>query len=608
MEAQALALEPRPAPAPAIALSPADQLVPLRGAPARIAENMTLSLSVPTATSQRTLPVKVIDENRRLLNHWRELHGKSKISYTHLISWAVVKAIGQVPGINDAYAEVDGAPHRVVRPEINIGLAVDVAGRDGHRALVVPSVKNAGAMGFYQFLTAFDDIVARSRRGKLTPEDFQLTTVSLTNPGTVGTLASVPRLMPGQGAIIATGSIDYPPEFLGVSDELRAQLGICKVMTMSCTYDHRIVQGAESGQFLGRLQALLEGEDGFYDEIFAQTGMPYQPFRWQVDRRSGGALRDDRRMEEIAKQAAVLQLINAYRVRGHLIADLNPLGVEPGYHPELDPATYGLTIWDFDREFIAGNLATGGASAVSTLRQIIETLRQTYCGRLGSEYMHIQHPEEKRWLQQRMEPLANAWPLEGTAKRRILLKLLQAESFENFLHTRFVGQKRFSLEGGEAAMVILDQCLDRAAEAGVQEVVVGMAHRGRLTVLSNLIGKPMSQVFGEFEGNVDPDNHAGLRRREVPPGRQRHPAHLRRARDQGVAFPPTRAISKRPTRWWRHRPRQADLDGRHPARARDERARARRRRLCRPGRGGRDAEPVAAQGLFDRGNHPPGHQ
>ena len=200
--AQRLAVVPV---APPVALSAADQLVPLRGAPGRIAENMTLSLSVPTATSQRTIPVKVIDENRRLLNHWRELHGKSKISYTHLIAWAVVKSIQHVTAINDAYSEVEGQPHRVVRPEINLGVAVDVAGKDGHRSLMVPSVKNAGAMGFYyQFLTAFDDIVARSRRGKLTPEDFQSTTVSLTNPGTVGTLASVPRLMPGQGAIIAT--------------------------------------------------------------------------------------------------------------------------------------------------------------------------------------------------------------------------------------------------------------------------------------------------------------------------------------------------------------------------------------------------------------------
>jgi 2-oxoglutarate dehydrogenase E1 component len=495
---------------PPLILSPAEQLVPLRGAPGRIAENMSLSLGVPTATSQRTIPVKVIDENRRLLNQWRDLHAKSKISYTHLIAWAIVKALKAVPGINDAYAEVEGQPHRIVRREINIGIAVDVAGKDGHRSLVVPSIKNAGAMDFFAFLEAFDDIVRRSRTGKLVPEDFKGTTISLTNPGTVGTLASVPRLMPGQGAIIATGSIDWPPEYQGASDELRAQLGICKVMTMSCTYDHRIIQGAESGQFLGKLQSLLEGDEGFYDEIFAATSMPYQPFRWQIDRHASlPGFRDERRLDEIAKQAAVLQLINAYRVRGHLIAALNPLGVEPSYHPELDPATYGLTIWDFDREFITGNLATSGKSTLSTLRQIIETLRQTYCGRLGCEYMHIQHPEEKRWLQERMEPQANSWPLEATERRRILLRLMQAESFENFLHTRFVGQKRFSLEGGESALVILDECVERAALSGSQEIVIGMAHRGRLTVLANLVGKSMAQIFGEFEGAVDPETTQG---------------------------------------------------------------------------------------------------
>jgi 2-oxoglutarate dehydrogenase E1 component len=214
-------------------------------------------------------------------------------------------------------------------------------------------------------------------------------------------------------------------------------------------------------------------------------------------------------MDEIAKQAAVLQLINAYRVRGHLIAALNPLGVEPSYHPELDPATYGLTIWDFDREFITGNLATSGKITTATLRHIIETLRQTYCGRLGCEYMHIQHPEEKRWLQERMEPQSNSWPLEATERRRILLRLMQAESFENFLHTRFVGQKRFSLEGGESALVILDECVERAALTGTQEVVIGMAHRGRLTVLANLVGKSMAQIFGEFEGAVDPETTQG---------------------------------------------------------------------------------------------------
>jgi 2-oxoglutarate dehydrogenase E1 component len=507
------ARSPAPAPpsvpaAPPLQLSPAEQLVPLKGAPLKVAVNMNASLAVPTATSQRTIPVKVIDENRRMLNQWREMRGQSKISYTHLIAWAVVRALKRQPGLNHAYAEVDGEPHRLVRNEINLGIAVDVAGRDGYRGLMVPNVKNAGSMSFQQFLSAFDGIVSRARAGKLALDDFAGTTLSLTNPGTVGTKGSVPRLMPGQGAIIATGSIDFPPEFQGASEELRAQLGICKVMTMSCTYDHRIIQGAESGAFLGAVQALLEGEDGFYDEIFSATGMPYQPVRWQTDRGAGLAgFRDERRLEEIAKQAAVLQLINAYRVRGHLVADFNPLGTQPGYHPELDPSTYGLTIWDLEREFITGNLA--GRMGVAALRQILETLRKTYCGRLGCEYMHIQHTEEKRWLQERMEPQANHWPLDPARRTRNLERLLEAESFENFLHTRFIGQKRFSLEGGESAMVVLEELIEHGAANGIEEIVLGMAHRGRLTVLTNLVGKPMAQIFGEFEGNVHPEMAQG---------------------------------------------------------------------------------------------------
>ncbi len=234
-----------------------ETLMPLRGAAARIAENMNASLSIPLATSQRVMPVKVIDENRRVMNEHRTLLGKSKISYTHIIAWAIVKALRSNPTLNHAYAETKGQPFRVVRDQVNIGIAVDVAGKDGTRSLKVPNIKDAGAMDFAQFITAFDDIIFRARNNKLTVQDFEGTTISLTNPGTVGTLGSVPRLMPGQGAIVATGSIDYPAEYHGVTEQLRALLGLSKVMTVTCTYDHRVVQGAESGAFLGRLQALL---------------------------------------------------------------------------------------------------------------------------------------------------------------------------------------------------------------------------------------------------------------------------------------------------------------------------------------------------------------
>ncbi len=487
-----------------------ETLMPLRGAAARIAENMNASLSIPLATSQRVMPVKVIDENRRVINEHRALLGKSKISYTHMIAWAIVKALRNNPSLNHAYAETNGQPFRVVREQVNIGIAADVAAKDGTRSLKVPNIKDAASLDFAQFIQAFDDIIFRARNNKLTVQDFEGTTISLTNPGTVGTLGSVPRLMPGQGAIIATGAIDYPAEYHGVTDQLRALIGLSKVMTVTCTYDHRVVQGAESGAFLGRLQALLEGEDDFYEKIFSDLKIPHKPVHWEPDRTVSIPGMRGAQQDEVVKEAAVLQLINAYRVRGHLIADFDPLGSEPVYHSELDPATYGLTIWDLDREFLTGTLMSEDdqPQKMATLREILETLRQTYCGKIGCEYMNIQIPEQKRWLQLRMEPTGNRWPLDPQTKLLALQRVIEAEEFERFLHTRFIGHKRFSLEGGESAIAILDEILDRAAGANVHEAVIGMAHRGRLNVLANVVGKSLVQLFSEFEG-IDPDSTQG---------------------------------------------------------------------------------------------------
>ncbi len=490
---------------------PSGEPSPLRGAAARIAENMTASLSVPVAASQRVIPVKVIEENRRIINQYRALTGKSKISFTHLVGWAIIRALGKYSNLNNAFAEIDGKPYRIVRPEINLGIAVDVAGKDGARSLVVPNIKNCGALDFPEYMQAFDGIVERARSGKLAIADFEDTTISLTNPGTVGTSGSMPRLMAGQGAIIATGVIDYPAEYQGVSPSVRALIGLSKVMTVTCTYDHRIIQGAESGMFLGFLQQLLQGELDLYESVFSGLKLPHHPVRWEPDRiEMPGFGARGAPSEEVAKQAAVLQLINAYRVRGHLIADFDPLGSEPQYHAELDPATYGLTIWDLDREFLTGNLY-GDAEQLhsATLREILETVRGTYCGKVGCEYMNIQHPEQKRWLQQRMEPQANSWPLEAAVRRRVLEDLVEAEEFEHFLHSRFIGQKRFALEGSESAIAILDELFEQAANNDVHETVIGMAHRGRLTVLANLIGKPITQIFSAFEGALDPESPQG---------------------------------------------------------------------------------------------------
>ncbi|MGP8245271.1 MAG: multifunctional oxoglutarate decarboxylase/oxoglutarate dehydrogenase thiamine pyrophosphate-binding subunit/dihydrolipoyllysine-residue succinyltransferase subunit [Bryobacteraceae bacterium] len=489
------------------------ELQPLRGIAGKIAENMTASLAVPLATSQRTIAVKVMDENRRIINQHRGVVRKSKVSYTHLIGWAIVKALEEVPALNHAYAESNGQGYRVAHPRVNLGVAVDVAGKDGNRSLMVPNIKNAGGLNFQEYLAAFDDLVARARAGKLAPADFQGTTLSLTNPGTVGTMSSNPRLMPGQGAIVAAGAIDYPAEYRGTADETRATLGISKVMTLTCTYDHRVIQGAESGAFLGQVQALLDGKDGFYEEVFDHLRMPHQPVHWEVDRKPMLPGTTTARTAEIAKEAGIMQMINAYRVRGHLIADLDPLGHEPSYHAELDPETYGLTIWDLDREFLTGSLGEtigeGSPKPVATLREILETLRQTYCGKIGPEYMNIQVPEQKRWLQKRMEQQANNWPLGRETRLRILANLFAAEEFEHFLHSRFVGQKRFALEGGETALAILEEVLEQASGDNVHEVVIGMAHRGRLNLLVNVVGKDVKQIFSEFEGEIDPSSTQG---------------------------------------------------------------------------------------------------
>ncbi len=507
------AVSPQPAPkrSPQTASHPGEQLVPLRGPALRIAENMTASLAIPVATSQRVMPVKVVDENRRTINQYRSAHNASKLSYTHLIAWAIVKALESVPALNQAYSDSGDQSYRVTRDFVNLGIAIDVAGKDGSRALKVPSIKNAQAMNFPQFIAAYDDLVGRTRENKLAVADFEGTTISLTNPGTVGTMGSNPRLMPGQGAIIATGAIDYPAEYRGVPEDMRASLGIGKVMTVTCTYDHRVIQGAESGTFLGRLQSLLEGEDGFYQQIFHDLQIPLQPVHWEPDHAAAPVINADP-----LKQAAVARFIQAWRERGHLLADLDPLGSARAPRPDLDPSAQGLTIWDLDRTFHAELFreapvpGPGESFGVATLRALADRLRATYAGKLGVQYMHIESPEERSWLEQRMEPSGNQWPLEPSTRRRILKDLVDAEGFELFLDNRFKGHKRFSLEGAEAMLAMINELLERAAAAGVQECVVGMSHRGRLNVLANIVGKSLIQLFSEFDGgDADPSSTEG---------------------------------------------------------------------------------------------------
>ncbi|HWS72224.1 MAG TPA: 2-oxo acid dehydrogenase subunit E2, partial [Thermoanaerobaculia bacterium] len=423
ISAPAPAPAPKPAPAPAAAPAPTPRptavpanqnVVILRGAAGKIATNMEASLTVPTATSVRNIPVKSLEENRRVLNNHLALTGQSKASFTHVIAWAIVKAAQTQPRMNSAFAQQDGNPVRIDREDVNLGLAIDIERKDGSHSLLVPNIKRAQTLDFAQFLKAYNDLVRKARNNTLEVSDFEGTSISLTNPGTIGTVASVPRLMPTQGTIIATGAIDYSAEYSASDPAVLADLGISKVMTMTSTYDHRIIQGAESGAFLARIHELLIGADGFYDEIYRDLRIPYEPVRWAKDRNRlnlGGSNND----ELVTREAAVLQMINAYRVRGHLLADLDPLEYAVHHHAELNPQSYGLTIWDLDREFICGGLC---GKATAKLRDILDTLRETYSGKIGPEYMHIQDPVQKKWLQDRMEPQRNKQPLDPATKRR----------------------------------------------------------------------------------------------------------------------------------------------------------------------------------------------
>lgn len=495
--------EQKPAPTVLGADTEAKKLI---GAAKIIAENMDLSLTVPTATSARNIPVKLLEENRRLLNDHTKASGHGKVSFTHIIAWAIVKALKEYPQMNYGYGLVDNAPSRLLHEHTNLGIAIDIEKKDGSRNLLVPNIKNSDTMNFAGFLASYNDTVKRAREGKLEIADFGGTTISLTNPGTLGTIASNPRLMAGQSAIIATGSIDYPAEYQAMTPAALSQLGISKTMTLTSTYDHRVIQGAESGLFLAKIHKFLVGEQGFYDEIFRDLDINYPPLRWAQDY-NPSLLGGDRFNEQAEKQANVLQLINAYRIRGHMLADIDPLNMTSHHSADLDLENFGLTIWDLDREFITGGLH---GEKTATLRRILNILRSAYCGKVGIEYRHIQSKEEKEWIRARVRAeFVDIEPLSADIKKDLLRKLIEAEQFEQFLHKKYLGQKRFSLEGCETVIPMLDSLLEGAADYGVEEIYMGMAHRGRLNVLSNIVSDPdtgnmAERIFTVFEGTSHP--------------------------------------------------------------------------------------------------------
>ena len=464
----------------------------LRGPAARVVTNMEASLQVPTATSVRAVPAKLLSDNRVVMNNHLARSRGGKVSFTHLIGYAVVEALTEVPAMNAGYVLVDDKPGVSQPAQVNFGLAIDLTKPDGTRQLLVPSIKGADRMDFGQFVAAYEDLVRRARGNTLTVEDFAGTTITLTNPGTIGTVHSVPRLMQGQGTIIGVGAMEYPAEFQGASLERLARLGISKVLTLTSTYDHRIIQGAQSGEFLRVVGEKLLGEGGFYDRIFTSLRVPYEPVRWVRDNTVDADT-------EAAKPARIAELIHAYRSRGHLMAETDPLAYRQRKHPDLDIQNHGLTLWDLDRWFPTAGF-TGRQK--STLREILGLLRDSYCRTVGAEYMHLADPRHRRWLQERLEAGYARTPRED--QLRILGRLNAAEAFETFLQTKFVGQKRFSLEGGESLIPLLDAVLSKAATRGLDEVCIGMSHRGRLNVLANIAGKSYAQIFNEFEGHHDP--------------------------------------------------------------------------------------------------------
>ena len=483
-------------PAPA-ATAPDGDVALLKGPSARVVTNMEQSLGVPTATSVRSVPAKLLIDNRVVINNHLARGRGGKVSFTHIIGFAAVRALVENEAMNYAFAEVDGKPAVVRHHEINLGIAIDLARPDGSRQLMVPCIKGAERMDFATFWATYEDLIRKARAGKLVVDDFLGTTVSLTNPGTIGTNLSVARLMAGQGCIIGVGAMDYPAEWQGASAEAIARNAVSKILTLTSTYDHRIIQGAQSGEFLRRLHGLLLGDDDFYGDIFRALRIPYEPVRWAQDVSASHET-------DLSKTVRVQEIIHAYRVRGHLMADTDPLEYQQRTHPDLDVLQHGLTLWDLDREFATGGF---GGRPLMKLREILGVLRDSYTRTVGIEYMHIQDPEQRQWIQKRVE-IPHAKP-DREEQLRILRKLNEAEALESFLQTKYVGQKRFSLEGAESLIPLLDSTLSEAAHDGIIEVAIGMPHRGRLNVLTNIAGKSYGQIFREFEGDFGDDSVQG---------------------------------------------------------------------------------------------------
>ena len=474
----------------------------LRGPAAALAGYMDESLSIPTATSFRTLGVAALDAQRRQINGDLAATGRAeKLSFTHLVAWAIIRAAEAVPTMGTGFEVIDGKPHKLVREAVNLGLAVDVERKDGSRSLLVPVVRDAGAHGFRGFRDAYDDLVKRTRAGQVKPDELRGATITLTNPGGLGTVASVPRLMPGQGTIIATGAIGYPAGLASAKPEALRELGVEKVMTMTSTYDHRVIQGAESGAFLAEIDRLLGGADGFYEQVRADLGLGVARVEKQTAPAVSApavapAVADD---ALLAGVASAMSLVKKLRSHGHLAAQLDPLGSKPQGDPALSIENTALTPEIMARipASLLGVKVPGESFATA-----LPHLRTAYCGTIAYEIEHLSEHLKRRWLRGVIESGRLRDPLSPERRTAILERLVQVDAFERFLRRTYLGQKTFSIEGVDALVPITDAVIELLAEEGASDVVLGMAHRGRLSFITHVVGRPPESILAEFEGHM----------------------------------------------------------------------------------------------------------
>ena len=491
--------------APAPAQSPTGS-IPLRGAAGALVKYMEESLQVPTATSFRTVRVDVLDQRRRQLGQSIQAAGRpEKISYTHLIAFAITRAVKDVPSMAVTFDRVDGNPARVARG-VHLGLAVDVQRQDGSRMLLVPVIRDADRLDFAAFRDQYETLVSKARIGKLVADELAGATIVLTNPGGIGTMASVPRLMKGQGTIVATGAIGYPPEFSAIADSGLRQLGVSKVMTMTSTYDHRVIQGAESGEFLRRIDELLSGADGFYESVFESMRLAPPAGISEAARaviatgEAAAAAPTTAEAELLRAVAAGMALVAAYRSHGHLAARLDPLGSAPTGDPSLDPVNHGLT----------PQLLEAVPAAVLRVRvpgenlaEVLTHLRETYCSTIAYEIEHISSHEQRNWLRERIESGRYRQPLSPERKLQLLGRLTKVEAMDRYLRRAFLGQKTFSIEGLDSMIVMLEETLQLLSDNGTRQVVMGMAHRGRLSVIAHVVNRTYESLLVEFEQSKD---------------------------------------------------------------------------------------------------------